>query len=85
MTLTTLGKYELLKELGHGGFGTVYRARDTILDVERAVKVLHPALVTSQNSSNASGAKAVSRPAWNIPTLFRSMNWARWMGAIFWR
>ena len=41
-----LGKYELLEALGRGGFGTVYRARDTTLDVERAVKVLHAALVS---------------------------------------
>jgi hypothetical protein len=43
----TLGKYELFEELGRGGFGTVYRARDTVLDVERAVKVLHPALLAA--------------------------------------
>ena len=40
-------KYELLEELGRGGFGTVYRARDTSLEVERAVKVLHSVLVAS--------------------------------------
>ena len=40
-----LGKYTLLEEIGRGGYGTVYRARDDALHVERAVKVLHPALV----------------------------------------
>ena len=46
MALQKLGKYEPLEELGRGGYGTVYRARETVLDVERAVKVLHPALVS---------------------------------------
>jgi len=41
-----IGKYQLHEELGRGGYGTVYRAYDTVLKVERAVKVLHPALVT---------------------------------------
>ncbi|MBC8508365.1 MAG: extracellular solute-binding protein [Anaerolineales bacterium] len=40
-----LGKYILHDELGRGGYGTVYRATDSVLEVQRAVKVLHPALV----------------------------------------
>jgi serine/threonine protein kinase len=47
MTISKLGKYELYEELGRGGFGTVYRARDLMLEVERAVKVLHPSLGAS--------------------------------------
>jgi eukaryotic-like serine/threonine-protein kinase len=39
-----LGKFELHEILGRGGYGTVYRASDTLLQVERAVKVLLPAL-----------------------------------------
>jgi eukaryotic-like serine/threonine-protein kinase len=41
----SLGKYILYEQLGRGGYGTVYRAYDTVLKVERAVKLLHPALL----------------------------------------
>ena len=37
-------EYELLDELGAGGFGTVYRVRDLRLEREVALKVLHPHL-----------------------------------------
>src|SRR5258706_3744048 len=36
--------YELLEEIGAGGFGRVYRARDLALERDVAIKVLHPAL-----------------------------------------
>jgi serine/threonine-protein kinase len=45
MAHTQLGKYEVLEEIGSGGFATVYRALDTTLDREVALKVLDPLLM----------------------------------------
>ena len=41
----TLGEYEILAELGHGGMATVYLAHDLALDRKVAIKVLAPALL----------------------------------------
>lgn len=38
------GRYKLVSQLGEGGMATVYRARDTMLHVHRAIKVLAPRL-----------------------------------------
>jgi eukaryotic-like serine/threonine-protein kinase len=60
---TKLGPYEILSPLGAGGMGEVYRARDTRLDREVAIKVL-PANLSSDTSLKQRlerEAKAVSR------------------------
>ena len=41
-----LGRYEILAEIGRGGFAIVYRARDTKLDRIVALKILHSQLIT---------------------------------------
>jgi eukaryotic-like serine/threonine-protein kinase len=40
-----LGKFHIIEEIGRGGFATVYRAEDTTLGRQVALKVLHPQLL----------------------------------------
>jgi WD40 repeat protein/serine/threonine protein kinase len=45
----TLDRFQLLECVGHGGFGAVWRARDTTLDRLVALKIPHPNLLDSTN------------------------------------
>jgi serine/threonine protein kinase len=49
---TLLGPYEVTAQIGKGGMGEVYRARDTRLDRTVAIKVL-PAEVASDAEARA--------------------------------
>src|SRR5262249_6852781 len=44
---TLAGRYQLIRRLGRGGFGTVYEAKDIAGERRVAVKTLHPALAES--------------------------------------
>ena len=46
-----LGLYEIVQLIGAGSMGQVYRARDTKLNRDVAIKVLPPALANNARSS----------------------------------
>jgi serine/threonine protein kinase len=46
---TRLGPYEILSPLGAGGMGEVFSARDTRLERDVAVKVIHQRLAADPN------------------------------------
>ncbi|MBO7222763.1 MAG: protein kinase, partial [Kiritimatiellae bacterium] len=43
-TLGRIDQYDIIRYLGGGGFGVVYLVRDTLSNVEYAIKTLHPLL-----------------------------------------
>lgn len=59
-SLGRVGHYEILEVLGRGGFGTVFRALDEVLQRVVAVKVLSPALSASVSARKRFLAEARS-------------------------
>ena len=62
-TGTKLGPYEIVSPLGAGGMGEVYRAKDTRLDREVAIKVLPERLANDADAlareKNGSGRREI--------------------------
>ena len=72
-TATRLGPYEIIDTLGSGGMGEVYRARDTRLHRQVAIKVLAPhiagdPLMAARFDREARAVAALSHP--NIVGIF---------------
>jgi eukaryotic-like serine/threonine-protein kinase len=66
-TGTRLGSYEVLGKLGEGGMGEVYRARDTALDRDVAVKILPAAFASDADRVMRFEREAKTLAALNHP------------------
>ncbi len=53
-------KYDMVEEVGHGGMAVVYRGRDTMLDREVAIKVLHAHLSDREESRQRLRREAIT-------------------------
>jgi len=70
MSIETIGRFKIIRELGRGGQGVVYLAQDTQLERQVAIKVLRPerSQQTDQLVREARIASNLQHP--NIVTLF---------------
>ena len=66
---TKLGPYEIVTPLGAGGMGEVYRARDTRLGRDVAIKVLPTEFASDQNGCGVSSRKRVPPAQLNHPNV----------------
>ena len=65
----TLGRYEVVSRLGQGGMGEVYRARDTRLKREVALKVLPPKWMADAERKRRFEREARAASALNHPNI----------------
>jgi len=68
---TLVGRFEIIRELGRGGFGVVYEAKDRDLGRQVAVKLVRPGRITKEEGKVSREAEAIARLAHpNLITLF---------------
>lgn len=81
MPPVSIGPYKIERELGRGGMGEVYLARDTRLDRQVAIKGLPPHL--SQDADRLSRFQREAKVLASLTTLgsARSTGWRKPVGA----
>ena len=66
---TVFGPYQIISELGYGGMGEVYRARDSRLGRDVALKVLRGATIRDADSRRRFAHEANAAGALNHPNI----------------
>ncbi len=80
---TRLGPYEILSPLGAGGMGEVYRARDTRLEREVALKVIGKSVLSDEGSRRRFRKEAQALARLNHPNIAQVHDFAREEGVDF--
>lgn len=65
----SVGNYKILEKLNEGGMGAVYKALDTVLDREVAIKVLKPELARQSSVIERFRAEALTLAKLNHPNI----------------
>ena len=68
---TTIAQYTIVSKIGEGGMGEVYRARDSLLDREVAIKLLPPDFVNDEDRLHRFEQEAKVASGLNHPNLVR--------------
>ena len=80
---TKLGSYEIVAPLGAGGMGEVYRARDTKLKREVAIKVLPQALAADPDALARFEREALAVAALSHPNILAIHDFGKQNGTVY--
>jgi predicted Ser/Thr protein kinase len=81
--LQSLGKYQIVGELGHGGFASVYKAHDPDLGLDVALKVLEPNLMRDREFVERFRTEARVAARLRHPNIARVLNIDQAEGRLF--
>ena len=79
-----VGSFEVTSLLGAGGMGEVYRARDTVLHRDVALKVLPRELASSADRAARFEREARTLAALNHPHIAQIYRWRRQTSSARW-
>ena len=79
----TVSRYRILEEVGHGGMGVVFRARDEQLERDVAVKILPPGMFPNQHARNRFHREARVLAKLNHPNVAMAFDYGEQDGIDF--